>query len=320
MAVQRNTQNMNELLQQLNNSFAIDDSVIIKKSEHSDLYYIEIKNNFASVTIQLQGAHLTNWTPNGSEQVIWLSDDAKFVLNKSIRGGIPICWPWFGAHQSNSDYPAHGFARTVIWEIELTETLNSGATQITLSLPTDSIPSEQWPFDTQLHCKFTLGQTLKIELITINNSDDDIIIGEALHTYFNVSNVRNTLLEGLDECEYLDKLNGFKNKLQTGNIEIKQEIDRIYTATNQNCVIEDLGFNRRIEISKDGSLSTIVWNPWIDTANKMGDLGEDGYLNMLCVESGNAAQDVVTIKPGGKHSLIARYTIEKIILISINNF
>jgi D-hexose-6-phosphate mutarotase len=147
-------------------------------------------------------------------------------------------------------------------------------------------------------------------LVTYNNSSENIVIGEALHSYFNVSDVRNIIITGLDGCEYMDKLDDFKCKTQSGNIDIKEEVDRVYTATDHSCVIEDVGLNRKINIIKESSLSTIVWNPWEQTANKMGDLGKAGYLNMICVESGNAAQDVVTIEPNKKHTLFVRYEIE----------
>jgi len=312
MVVQKNILNMNNALEQLNEQFSIDDSVVIKQSRQNDLLYIEIKNDCASATIQLQGAHLTAWTPNNSVAVIWLSEQAKFDQRKSIRGGIPICWPWFGDNSTNNNLPAHGFARTVLWQIEAIEIVNPGETKVILSLPKKYIPTAQWPLDTQVECIFTIGQTLELELVTHNNSKEEMQIGEALHTYFNVSNVENILIDGLDECEYLDKLDNFKRKTQSGNIEIKQEIDRVYIGTNQDCTIEDLGFNRRIIISKKGSMSTIIWNPWLETAKKMGDLGKDGYSKMICVESGNAATDAVSIKPDKKHSLIVRYSVEQI--------
>lgn len=310
---------MSDLLTQLNNKFAIDGSIIIKANNTTDknhLLYIDIRNKFSSATIQLQGAHLTAWTPNNSEAVIWLSAAATFQENKSIRGGIPVCWPWFGEHSSNSDYPAHGFARTKQWQIDSIEILDSGATQLILSLAKSNMPFTQWPFETRLECIFTIGHTLEVELVTFNHSEKNIVIGEALHSYFNVSDTRNITITGLHECHYLDKLDAFKLKTQSGNIKIQQEIDRVYIATNQDNIIDDPGLNRRIRISKKGSFSTIVWNPWLETANKMADLGTDGYLSMICVESGNAAQDVITIAPKQKHSLSVCYSIEDIILKS----
>ncbi|VAW98442.1 Aldose 1-epimerase family protein YeaD [hydrothermal vent metagenome] len=314
MAALKNILNMNDSLSALNEKFAIDGSVIFKQieDEHNNLLSIEIRNQYAFAEIQLQGAHLTTWTPNNSIPVIWLSEDAKFTANKSIRGGIPICWPWFGAHQSDSNFPAHGFARTVQWQVESIEVLKTGETQVLLILPELNIPVTQWSVESKVQCIYTVGQTLEVELITHNLSQENIVIGEALHSYFNVSDVRNIIIEGLDECQYLDKLDDFKCKIQAGNIDIRQEVDRVYIATDQECIIEDLGYNRRIRINKKGSLSTIVWNPWLETATKMADLGQDGYLSMVCVESGNAAQDVITIKPDNKHSLTVCYSVDEI--------
>jgi D-hexose-6-phosphate mutarotase len=303
---------MTEFLDKLNEQFSIENTVDIKQNLQSELLYIEINNQYANAIIQLQGAHLTAWTPSNHKPVIWLSTATKFTPGKSIRGGIPVCWPWFGAHATQSNFPAHGFARTVLWEIESIIAVDSGKTQVTLRLSKDNIPEKQWPFTTTVHCIFTIGKELEIELLTVNKGEEDIVLGEALHTYFNVSDVRTILIEGLTDCDYLDKLDDFTNKTQSGTLAIKSEVDRIYLATDQTCIIEDIGFNRRITVSKKGSLSTIVWNPWVETANKMGDLGENGYLNMICVESGNAAQDVATVKPQQQHSLVVCYSIDEI--------
>ncbi|MFV2059872.1 MAG: D-hexose-6-phosphate mutarotase [Gammaproteobacteria bacterium] len=303
---------MNNSLEKLNQQFAIEHSVAIKQNPQSELLYIEIKNKSSTATIQLQGAHLTDWTPVNHKPVIWLSALAKFRPGKSIRGGIPICWPWFGAHQTHTSYPAHGFARTALWEIESTDTVDTGKTQIKLRLPENNIPESQWPFNTAVYCIFTIGKELEIELVTTNNSQEDIIIGEAFHSYFNVSDVSTILISGLSDCRYQDKLDDFTLKNQSGNIDIKQEVDRIYIATDHNCIIEDLGFNRTISIVKKNSLSTVVWNPWLATATKMGDLGDEGYLKMICVESGNATHDVVTLKPEQRHNLYVRYCVDEI--------
>lgn len=316
MGIQKNTLNMIDI-QQLIDNFAIENIVNIKQHNSSGLLYLDIKNEFATATIQLQGANVSSWIPNKSVEVIWLSDVVKFKVNKSIRGGIPICWPWFGAFSDettskNNNFPAHGFARMLQWQIKNVKQLKSGETQVILFLAKEQIPVTQWSFDTSLECIFTIGASLELELITTNHNQEKITIGEALHSYFNVSDVRNIIIDGLDECSYLDKLDNFNSKKQSGSIEVKREIDRVYTATDHDCYIEDLGYNRRITIFKKGSLSTIVWNPWHKTAAKMADLGENGYLNMICVESGNAAQDVVNINPGQKHSLYVRYEIEAI--------
>lgn len=300
-------------LEKLNKHFSFEDnnSQLIFKMGRGDIPVVEIKNELASAVISLQGAHVLSWIPAGENDVIWLSDDASFAIGKSVRGGIPICWPWFGAHETNNDFPAHGFARTVAWTVIATQQLNTGETQVTFKLDTKELEENQqnmWAQATVAEYKITIGKKLNLELITSNNSKQVITIGQALHTYFNVDDVRNTTLSGLDGKDYLDKTASFNRKTQIGNVTVNTEVDRIYLDTPDTLVIDDS--KRKVIISKQGSLSTVVWNPWKEVANKMGDLGKDGYLKMLCVESANAAEDIVSIQPSETHTLHVTYEIE----------
>ena len=298
-------------IERLNQQFAIDkDNHLLFRAGKGDIPVVEIKNEHASAIISLQGAHLLSWIPKGEKEVIWCSDEAKFAPGKSVRGGIPICWPWFGAHPDNSSYPAHGFARTVYWQVLSTEALDDGSTRITFT--TQPLPenAQMWPPQTSVQYQLTVGAKLEMELITHNESSDDITIGQALHTYFSVGDVSKVLVHGLDDTEYLDKLENFNRKQQHGPVTIEGEVDRIYLDTITDCVIDDKKLNRKIVIVKCGSRSTVVWNPWQKTAAKMGDLGEDGYKKMLCVESCNAADDVVVIPSGKAHHLWVQYSVQ----------
>lgn len=272
---------------------------------------VEIHNHLGSALISLQGAHLLSWKPVGEEEVIWLSEDAKFSPGKSVRGGVPICWPWFGAHESNNAFPAHGFARTTDWQIINTEALDDGTTRVSFTTQPQQNNETMWPTETSVQYQLTIGKRLEMELITHNNGSQAITIGQALHTYFNVADVSKVLLHGLDDTEYLDKLENFKQKRQNGPVTIQQEVDRIYLNTASDCVIEDKLLKRNIVIIKCGSNSTVVWNPWLETASKMGDLGVDGYSKMLCVESANAADDIVTIDAGKSHHLWVQYEVQR---------
>lgn len=297
--------------QQLNKVFALQDTdnTLNFKTGEGGIPVVEITNQHASATISLQGAHLLRWKPKGEDEVIWLSEKATFAPGKSVRGGIPICWPWFGAHESNPDFPAHGFARTVNWQVLKTRALEDGTTSIRFTMQPQSDNQKMWPADTTVEYKITVGKKLEMELTTHNNGQQPITIGQALHTYFHVGDIGKVLLYGLDETTYLDKLAGFKRKQQRGPITITEEVDRIYLNTKTDCVLDDQALKRNIVIVKCGSHSTVVWNPWQATANKMGDLGEDGYKKMLCVESCNAAEDVVTIQPGKAHHLWVQYDV-----------
>ena len=299
-------------IEQLNKnfSFANEFHSLIFKIGKGGIPVVEIKNDQSSAAISLQGAHVLSWVPAGEDDVIWLSDEAKFAVGKSVRGGVPICWPWFGPHEENAAYPAHGFARTVLWQVIKTEAISAGETQITFQLDTrqlDDSLQAMWPLPTIAEYRLTIAKTLTMELTTFNHSDQLMNIGQALHTYFKVDDVSCTKVLGLEGKDYLDKTDGFTRKTQVGAVTISEEVDRVYLETADDLIINDN--KRKIVITKQGSESTVVWNPWKEIADKMGDLGEDGYLEMLCVESANAMEDTVDIEAGGSYSLRVTYEL-----------
>ncbi len=265
---------------------------------------IEVENEQGVATIALQGAQVLAWEPKGERPVIWLSREARYVQGKSARGGIPLCWPWFGPHPVEPSYPTHGFARSLTWELKGREEVEAGTLVVFGLLPHE--PS--WPHSSELECRISVGRKLEVELVTYNRGDHPFTLGCALHTYFSVSDVRKAKILGLEGTRYLDKVNGGE-RIQEGAVTIHSEVDRIYLDTASTCLIEDPGWNRIIRIEKAGSRSTVVWNPWIEKAEKLGDMGKEGYLGMLCVESCNAAQDVVTVPPSGEHRLKAVYSV-----------
>jgi glucose-6-phosphate 1-epimerase len=271
---------------------------------------IEISNAKSMGSIGLQGAQLLTWAPMSQELVVWLSPLAKFGPGKAPRGGVPVCWPWFGPHGSEPTFPAHGFARTSAWEVIEAEALEDGSNRLGFRLIRTEASYAQWPHATPLEIRYTLGEALDIELTTRNETDQPVPLGEALHTYFMVSDVRNVRVTGLEGCEYLDKVDGGRRKRQEGPISFGGETDRIYLGTAAECHIEDPGLKRRIRIEKRGSRSTVVWTPWEEKARKLGDFEGDGYLRMLCVESANAADDLPSLAPGEEHRLWARYSVE----------
>ena len=298
----------------LNKNFSFKDggNYLRFKNGEGDIPVIEIQNKQASATISLQGAHVLSWKPVDEDEVIWVSTDATFAAGKSVRGGIPICWPWFGAHESNSSFPAHGFARTVLWQVTETKMLSDGETQITFRLQTDQLDEslqQMWPQATMVEYRITIAKTLSMELTTYNLSTETMTIGQALHTYFNIEDISNTTVYGLENKTYLDKTEDFNSKTQKGAVVIDTEVDRVYLDTVDDVIINNV--KRQIVIKKQGSHSTVVWNPWQDVAEKMGDLGEEGYHRMLCVESANAVTDVIKIKSGESSTLFVKYEIKK---------
>jgi glucose-6-phosphate 1-epimerase len=289
-------------LEDLNQHFAIPGHLIFKEGP-GGLAVAEIANTSAEAMIALQGAHVMTYQPRGHAPVLWLSKFAKFAPGKSIRGGVPVCWPWFGPHAEEAKFPAHGYARTVMWEVLETRAEQDGSTAIRCGLVESDATRAQWPHASSVQMLVTVGSRLRVELLTRNLSSAPLVLGEALHTYFHISDVGDMAIRGLEGCEYLDKVDNFARKTQQGPIVIESEVDRVYLNTEADCVIEDRGLQRSIRIAKQGSRSTVVWNPWTEKAEKMGDFGPDGHRGMVCVETANAAENLVTIAPGAEHRM-----------------
>jgi D-hexose-6-phosphate mutarotase len=293
----------------LNHHFAIP-GVLSFEEGAGGLAIARIQNAHASAEIALQGAHLLKYQPANEEPVVWLSPQAKFVAGKSVRGGVPVCWPWFGAHATEPDFPAHGFARTQEWRVIASDALADGSTRIVFELQKNETARNQWKNICHLRNVITIGKTLTMELQTENTGSHTFVIGEALHTYFLIGDINEVKVTGLEGCDYLDKVEDFKRKHQDGAITVSSEVDRVYLNTTNDCVIHDAKLNRRIRIAKSGSQTTVVWNPWAVKSAEMGDMGDDGYKHMICVESANSAENVVTVNPGETHTLKVVYSIE----------
>ncbi len=272
----------------------------------------EVANQHALANIALQGAHVATFQPRGEEPVIWLSPKAKFAPGKSIRGGVPVCWPWFGPHKNDSKLPGHGYARTVPWEVLETKALSDGSTFLRFGLVESDATRAQWPHPSTVQLEATVGKALRVELITTNTGKTAFELGEALHTYLQISDVAKMTIRGLEDCEYIDKVGETARRKQQGGIVIESEVDRVYVNTEADCVIEDKGLKRAIRIAKQGSKSTVVWNPWTEKAEKMGDFGPALHRDMVCVESGNSYDNVVNLAPGETHRLVAVYSVEKL--------
>jgi dihydroxy-acid dehydratase len=279
------------------------------------LTYADIDNHGGRATLCLQGAHLVSFRPKSQQEpLVWVSDAAKFAAGKSIRGGAPVCWPWFGAHATEAGFPAHGFARTVPWQVTGSRKRNDAKTEITLQLVDDEQTRAQWPHPTRLTLTVVVGDKLELQLATTNTGSSAIQIGEALHTYLQISDIGAVSVGGLEGATFHDKVDHFATKQQSGAIDFSGEVDRVYVNTPADCVIEDAGLKRRIRIAKTGSLSSIVWTPWTEKADKMGDMGQgksgSGWREMVCVESANAMDNVVTVAPGETHTMAVVYSVE----------
>lgn len=260
-----------------------------------------------SFSLSLQGAQLLNWTPKGQSPVVWLSPDAKFLPGKSPRGGIPICWPWFGPHQQ-PNYPAHGVARTGEWSLLEARLDEHGDVFLRFKLLPSAESQALYPEEIDLEVSYRLGTQLEVELTTHNHTSTAFELTEALHTYLGIGDISDLSIEGLEATDFIDKVDQGTRHRQKGLIQIAGETDRVYLSTQTRCSVTDPILQRRIVIDKEGSASTIVWNPWSEKAKSLGDLGDSGYRQMVCIESGNALDNVVSVAPGDTHRLWVRYT------------
>lgn len=295
-----------EAVAELNTRFGIHGRVTFKQAE-GGLVVAEVGNAQASARIALQGAQILDWTPAGEQPVIWVSPGAIYTAGKSVRGGAPVCWPWFGPHATEAGFPAHGFARTQGWEMVQAQQLSDGSTSLSLRLLQDANTRLLWPHDGELLLLVNVGRRLQIDLLTRNTGHEAFTLTQALHTYFAVSGVREVSLRGLEGLPYIDKVDGGARRVQSGPVTFAAETDRIYLDHGGECVIDDPGLQRRIVIRREGSRSTVVWNPWAEKSVAMADMGEGAYRGMLCVEAANAAEDAVHVEPGGEHRLQVSY-------------
>mgnify|MGYP001825831498 CR=1 FL=1 len=273
--------------------------------------YIEINNARAHATISTYSGQVLSYRPkNQQHDLLFVSDKAYYEDGKAIKGGIPVCWPWFGADPDDLGRPAHGFVRNRQWEMLASESLDDGSTKVVLGLADSDESRNIWPHPFRLSIEITVGDSLKVALCTHNTGDENITISQALHTYFYVGDIARVQVLGLDGTEYLDKVDGFAQKTQSGVVTIGGEVDRIYKGVSGDLLIDDASLGRKIRIASRGCSTAVVWNPWAEIAASMADLDDDDYTRMICVETANAGPETVEIAAGDQYCLEAEYTIE----------
>ena len=298
-------------LEKLNKKYGIRDQLIFTGGP-GGFIVAEMKNPHGEATVALHGGHIISFRPRDHEPVLWLSSNSHFKTGKAIRGGIPVCWPWFADHPTDTDKPAHGFVRTAVWSVSESEQLEDESTRLKLFIADSEETMKLWPHRFRLEIDMTVSDVLRTKLISTNTDNKPFRFGGALHSYFDISSISNIMIKGLEDCPYIDKVDQDRRKVQDGSISFKGETDRIYIDTKADCIIEDSGMRRRITISKNGSRTTVVWNPWIDKARRMQDFGDDEYKSMVCVETVNADTDVITLAPGNTHILESIIRLESL--------
>jgi glucose-6-phosphate 1-epimerase len=261
--------------------------------------------------VYLQGAHVAHFQPQGEKPVLWMSAESRFEAGKPLRGGVPICFPWFGPKAGSPDAPLHGFARILPWTIGSIAREADGRLRAVLDLSAEAATRGGFPRELSLSLGVTVGRSLRMEL-TVRNVDSAAVTFEAaLHSYFAVSDVRQVRIRGLEGVSYVDKTAAMARKPgEAGPISIAAETDRVYAGTSGTVTIEDPGWRRRIVVSKSGSRTTVIWNPWVAKAKAMPDFGDEEWTGLLCVETANALDDAVTLGPDASHAMTATIEVQ----------
>jgi len=261
--------------------------------------------------VTLQGGHVTHFQPRGERPVLWVSAESRFEAGKPIRGGVPICFPWFGPKAGAPEAPLHGFARILAWTIRAVTPEADGSLRAVLELSAEAAARGGFPRELSLSLAVTVGRSLRMELTARNVDSAAVAFEEALHSYFAVSDVRQARVRGLEGVPYVDKTAGMARQPGASEpIAIAAETDRVYLGTTGTVTIEDPGWKRRIVVAKSGSSTTVVWNPWIAKAKAMPDFGDDEWSGMVCVETANAMDDAVTLAPGASHVMTATLEVQ----------
>ncbi|MFN3786556.1 MAG: D-hexose-6-phosphate mutarotase [Thiothrix sp.] len=272
-----------------------------------DLPMLQVSNAHADALISVYAGQVLSYIPKGNSDLLFVSDHAYFATGKAIKGGVPICWPWFGNHPTSG--PAHGFVRSTLWQVRETTDLADGASRIVLGITDSPATRAFWDYAFELAVEITVGATLQVALVTRNTDSRAMQITQGLHTYFAVADIARTQVAGLDGIRYLDKARGAQDGAhrQYANVTFSQEVNRIYLDVPATLTLLD--GQRSVRITSVGNKTAVIWNPWAEVAAEMADLCDDAYQRFVCVETTNAADDVITIPAGGEYRLSAEYAL-----------
>jgi glucose-6-phosphate 1-epimerase len=288
-------------IDELNRRFAISGAASITAGNQG-LPRVSVLTPVASAEIYLHGAQLTSWRPAGAEEVIFLSQHSQWEAGRAIRGGIPVCFPWFRNKVDDPKAPAHGFVRTKAWQLDSVE-MQGDAVLVSLSTASDEATRAWWPHDFHLTHRLTIGEELAQELVVSNTGNTSLRFEEALHTYYRVGGAEAVRVQGLDGVAYLDNTDGNRKKQQEGDVVFTRQTDSAFIDTTHEVQIYDPLLRRRIRLIKQNSRTTVVWNPWSTGAQTLKDLGGDEWRTMACVEASNIRDFAVDLLPGQLHTM-----------------
>jgi glucose-6-phosphate 1-epimerase len=293
----------------------------VERVELDQLICWRIRAAGSELLVTQQGAQILGYRQAEQPPLIWLSPDAAYRTGQSVRGGVPVCWPWFGdlqrnpqavqAHYQLEQAPAHGLVRALDWEL-LSIDEEGDAVTLRFAYDTRNRPLEGWPRDVGLSFVVRLADDLSMGLETHNRGDTPLTLSQALHSYFAVSDVRQVSVEGLQGCRYIDTLLDWQELRQQEAPVFDAETDRIYFDTPARLSIVDPGWGRRIHLDTRGSRSAVLWNPWIDKARRLSQFPDEAWQDMLCIETANVLEDVVQLQPDERHRLDLRLSSDRL--------
>ncbi|MBX3609007.1 MAG: D-hexose-6-phosphate mutarotase [Hydrogenophaga sp.] len=273
---------------------------------------VRVHGERAQALISLQGAQVLGHQPLGGVDTLFTSPLAQYAPGRPIRGGVPVCWPWFGPDPLNQGRPAHGFARTRLWTLREATQAPDGDATVVFDLQDDETSRALWPHPFALSLAITIGAGLRLALRTHNPGSAPMTLTQALHSYFAVSDVAAVRVLGLEGCRYDDRVAGPTSPLpvQTGELHFAGQVDRVYQNVPAALTIEDPRAGRRLRLVSQGSRTAVVWNPGTALAATMADLGAEASRAYVCVETANAGDELITLAPGASHTLAVAITPE----------
>ncbi|WP_394147027.1 D-hexose-6-phosphate mutarotase [Shewanella atlantica] len=274
---------------------------VTTKKHANGLEYVDIDTPLCTARIFMQGAQIDRFQPKGKKPLLWVSSADDYQPGSGIRGGVPICWPWFGMND-NPDWPQHGFARTSLWTLESVQ-MRSDVAELKFALQITEENRAYWPHDTRVEVLFTLADTLTVSLTNTNLGDQAVSLTQALHTYFPINDIHQLRASGFAGAQYIEFGEG-PYQQDGDEVTFDRETDRVYTRLGQNQQLHTP--DGTIEISRENSESAVLWNPWIDKSQRLSRFNSDDYLSMVCLEAANVLEDKVTLLPNESHTLTTK--------------
>ena len=271
---------------------------VTTRKDTNGLEYVDVDTELCKARIFMQGAQIDSFEPKGKPPLLWVSSADDYQPGNGIRGGIPVCWPWFGMSET-ADWPQHGFARTRIWSLDSVQMRNQ-AVELIFSLPISEEDRLYWPHNTRVEMRFTLTDRLEVSLVNTNLGDETVSLTQALHTYFPIGDIHKLRATGFSHAKYIEFGQGPYDQ-QGDDVYFDKETDRVYTQLGQ---VQQLHTPQGvIKVRRENSRSAVLWNPWVDKSQRLSRFNSDDYLTMVCHEAANVLEDKVTLTPHASHTL-----------------